>query len=347
MATATATAEAAYSKNSLLRKLAKTQRNIPTTSSVAGRDLLARKAEKYATLLERMELEPLEEFINIVRSVDPRTSESLVAAKTANNRFEVTYDNPAAKGYTVVQTVGDGDCLIHAFLTAISPSYRRIPFRERSAVGGAVRRDYIAPRIDADDDKEFFEGHEYLEDSHILLLGNMFHYNFIIFNDVPKRHRRENLPSNAKSNITFLDIEAGRPWILLHNKLGTTSGADHYSAVQGPDGALKIQNYATGMTIAKALARQESAEPRCPYKAGEIVIYRDAGYIIDERRFDDADPPSCITFTLKNIETGELMKDIPVRDIMRLDGGGSRRSKSNSNRRKTRRQGSQGSRQRQ
>jgi hypothetical protein len=323
----------AYSKNNLLRKLAKTQRNLPTTASNSGRKFLIRKAEKYVTLLEKMELEPLEEFINMIYPTNS-AQESLTIVKTP--RFEVTYDNPSAAGYKVVQTVGDGDCLIHALLTAISPSYRRIPFRERSAVGGAVRRDYIAPKIDDPEDRAFFESGEYLEDSHILLLGNMFHYNFIIFNDVPKRHKRQNLPPNATSNITFLDIEEGRPWVLLHNKLSSSRVGDHYSAVQGSDGALKIQNYAVGLAAARALSRQEAAEPRCAFSTDEIVIYRGNGYIIEERKFDGGDPPTCITVNLKNLDTGGILTNIPVRDIEKMAGGGGKQQRKTRRQRKTR-----------
>lgn len=347
---------ATYSRNELRKKLAKTQRNLPTIKDNATRKLYTKKAEKYKKLLEAMNLENVERNLSNMgitatstrqntsrqnlptntRTIDDvitqfhgsfghfKPEQEITLART--EPLEKIFQNPAAAGYKVVQTVGDGDCLIHAFLTSVSSAYRKIPFAQRSKTGGKFRRDFVAEQIDDADDKDFFKSREYLEDQHILTLGGLFNYNFIVFNQVPppKERTRTNLPANAKNNITFLDITTGAPWILLYNKLGSGRGGDHYSAVQTPDGAFIINDYERGLAVAKELAQQTESVRQCDYNNDEIVVYRGEGYVVEERRFDDSDPPKCTALTLKNLETGALVKNIPVGDgeITKLSGGG-------------------------
>ena len=341
---------ATYSREELRKKLAKTQRNLPTIKNNTQRTLYKKKAEKYKKLLEAMNLENVERNIanmGIIASNKAEAAEAAEAAKAVDDvittfyqgkfkpqqevilartePLEKIFQNPAAAGYKVVQTVGDGDCLIHAFLTSVSSAYRKIPFMQRSETGGKFRRDFVAEQIEDADDKAFFKSREYLEDQHILTLGGLFNYNFIVFNQVPspRERTRRNLPANAKNNITFLDITTGAPWIMLYNKLGNGRGGDHYSAVQTPDGAFAIADYARGLAVAKELAQQTESVRQCTYNNDEIVIYRGEGYVVEERRFDDSDPPKCTTLTLRNLETGALVKNVPVTEITKLSGGGS------------------------
>jgi hypothetical protein len=242
------------------------------------------------------------------------------------NNLEREYESSDSRGYKVIQTVGDGDCLVHAFLHSMSSAYRRISYRNRGTIGQRFRREYIAPRVDDEEDRLFFEGTRYLEDNHILILGNIFHVNFIIFNEVP-RGGRANLPRNARNNITFLDVEDGMSWILLHNKLSSHRGADHYSSVMKPDGSFIIEDYGTGKRLGLSLSGQTDAKPVCDYTDGEIVIYNGAAYTVTERKFNDADPPTCSHLTLTLLETNEVKKNIPIRNIEKLSGGGGGSSK--------------------
>lgn len=335
-----------YTRNELRRKLAKTQRNLPSTVNAKERAFLERKSKKYRELLKVIN--------NSNRNSSNRNSSN---SKTSNNNdikntleeavinyydgklldkpqitavkhtlFETLFQTPFASDYNVIKTIGDGDCLIHAFLTAISPSYRRIPFQQRSKVGGAVRRDFIAPLITDPEDRAFFESNKYLEDKHIQLLGEIFHYNFIIFQEVPKKHRRADLPPNAMNNINFIDVKTGDPWVLLHNKLGISSGGDHYSAVQGPTENFIIADYNEGLATAKQLSGQEEAKTTCDFENDEIVVYKNQGYIIKYRQFE-GDPPQCVSFTLINMDTGNVLNNIPIREIQKMAGGGRRRQR--------------------
>ena len=319
-----------YSRNNLQRKLAKAQRNLPGTTNPKERQYLTRKAKKYLNLLSNMNRGPtptpttninneLEEAIVTYYSKPLLSDETVTPVR--HTSFETIFKNPVAAGYKIVKTVGDGDCLIHAFLTSVSPSYRRIPMEDRTDVGGAIRRDFLAPRITDDTEtREFFEGDEYLEDQHILTLGTLFHINFIVFQEVPKRHKRLNLPANAVNNINYLEIGTGWPWVMVHNKLGTTQGADHYSAIRDPAHRFVLEAYEEGLAVAKQLAGQEDVARQCPFATGDTVVYNGDAYTVEERRFD-GDPPQCVAITLKDMTSGVLRKDIPVGDIRGLSGG--------------------------
>ena len=325
-----------YTRNNLRRKLAKTQRNLPTTTNKKERAHLIRKAEKYSRLLANMNRVPAsastpanQENSSIDEAVASYYTDTLLTTPelttTRHKPFEDIFGTPYAEGYSIIKTVGDGDCLIHAILTSISPTYQQIPFNDRSEVGGSIRRLTIAPKITDPEDQEFFQGHEYLEDQHLLTLGNLLNYNFIVFQEVPARHRRPNLPPNAKNNINYLDIIPNKPWILLHNKLGQQQGADHYSAVKDPQDRLIIPSYEEGLATAKQLSGQIDTTPICDYKIGDLVTYKDAQYIIEERIFDESDPPRCTSVKLKNLDTNKLTGPIPVRDLSKLSGGAAKK----------------------
>lgn len=317
-----------YTRNNLRRKLAKTQRNLPKTTNSKERAHLIRKAEKYSRLLAttNQSISPIEAAVASYYTDSLRNTPELTT--TRHRPFETIFETPYAADYKIVKTVGDGDCLIHAILTAISRNYQRVPFNDRSEVGGHIRRDFLAPQITDSEERAFFQGHQYLEDQHLLTLGNLLNYNFIVFQEVPARHRRPDLPPNAKNNINYLDIKTGNPWILLHNKLGSSRGADHYSAVKDPQDRLIIESYEEGLVAAKQLSGQVDTTPICDYNLEEIVVYNGAGYIVHERLYDTSEPPRCTSVKLKSLETGALLPNtIPIGELSRVAGGKRRHTK--------------------
>jgi hypothetical protein len=89
-----------------------------------------------------------------------------------------------------------------------------------------------------------------------------------------------------------------------------------------PDGSFIIEDYGTGKRLGLSLSGQTDAKPVCDYTDGEIVIYNGAAYTVTERKFNDADPPTCSHLTLTLLETNEVKKNIPLRNIEKLSGGG-------------------------
>ena len=354
---------ASYTRKELLRKITKIQREIEKIMDPAMISLYKRKAEKYKRLLADMDLEasfadlgvhedprprpspspspsPSPRPIPSPKPVIPNTLDEAVATFYKGDLspkedvvvikitpFEKTFANPAATGYRLIQTIGDGDCLIHAILTSTSLTYRHIPVSERRSVANFIRRTFIANKINDPDAKAFFKGREYLEDQHLVAILNLFGYNVIVFNELPKdRRHRPNIMVGAPNNITFLSEVPNKPWFLLYNALGSKRGSDHYSAVQTPEGQILIDNYEEGLIIGQFLGPQTESEKICAYDSDEIVYYRGQAYIVIERRFD-GDPPRCATFTIQHLETGKQLHNILVRDIQKLVGGYSRTRK--------------------
>lgn len=228
---------------------------------------------------------------------------------------------PEAIDYKLIKTIGDGDCLIHAILTSISSVYRQIPYDDKNRVGSLFRREFVAPLVQDPVQKEFFLSTEYLRDEHLITLSKIFHFNYIIFQEVPENlNERSNIPEqSAKDNITYIVTEENVHWIILHNYLGSDRSGDHYSSVMLPDDSFTIDDYNEGLTTAKLLSNQQNAIINCNYNDGDIVVYNEEQYKITDRRWDDGDPPHCVSVSLLKIDDGQTIDNIPVGEIRKMD----------------------------
>jgi hypothetical protein len=105
-----------------------------------------------------------------------------------------------------VETIGDGSCLVHAFLTCCSALYRAIPYSHRGQVGQEVRRQLRIPETE--------EGTTYLSDRYI-----------------------EELTKVARNRVFYIALLAGElqhqseigdtgPYIIIANENGV-----HYTTV--------------------------------------------------------------------------------------------------------------------
>jgi hypothetical protein len=105
-----------------------------------------------------------------------------------------------------VTTVGDGTCLVHAYLTSTSALYRSIPYAEKSAVGMEVRRRLKLPG----------SGSDWLGDEHLDALNAIANTQLLYINKVSgQTMARVVSPPNADG-----------PFIIIVNE-----GSSHYSSV--------------------------------------------------------------------------------------------------------------------
>lgn len=73
--------------------------------------------------------------------------------------LEIDGEFAAPETLNVVETIGDGSCLVHAFLTSCSALYRAVPYSHRGRVGQEVRRQLRLPEIE--------DGTSHLSDKYI------------------------------------------------------------------------------------------------------------------------------------------------------------------------------------
>ena len=105
-----------------------------------------------------------------------------------------------------VNTVGDGTCLVHAYLTSTSALYRAIAYNEKSAVGMKVRSLLNIPG----------SGSDWLGDEYIEQLNQVAKTQLLYINKVPGQNMaRVVSPANADG-----------PFIMIVNE-----GNRHYSSV--------------------------------------------------------------------------------------------------------------------
>jgi hypothetical protein len=133
--------------------------------------------------------------------------------------------------WKTIDTVGDGTCLLHALLTSLSPTYRRIPFDKRGEVGRAYRTQEFIKLFESTKDKDFVNSNEFLEDTpHLRRFSDVFKYNIFVI------QRRE-----SKQSYTF-SFDRIHPGQVGAAQLPTTSKADwlflfntmdgHFSSIQ-------------------------------------------------------------------------------------------------------------------
>ena len=105
-----------------------------------------------------------------------------------------------------VNTVGDGTCLVHAYLTSTSALYRAIPYNEKSAVGMRVRRLLDIPG----------SGSDWLDDEYIDQLNQVANTQLLYINKVQGQ--------TMASVVSPLNADG--PFIMIVNE-----NSRHYSSV--------------------------------------------------------------------------------------------------------------------
>jgi hypothetical protein len=332
---------ATYTRNELQRKLAKAQRELPTAATPKNRAFLTRKAKKYVNLLANMNRmnaatnavttasNPIAQLDAAVASYyegEHLSQPQLTPIK--HTGFETTFNNAAAAGYKIIQTSGDGDCLIHAILTALSPSYQKIPYAERSAVGGAVRRNYLADKVDPEM-RQFFLSRQYLLGEHLEELTRILQFNFIIFQEVPKG-------GYGTNSIAAVSNNNDSDYILIHNRITPGGGGDHYSAVRDPQGRMTIP-YVEGQVLEQLLSPKLNTGRSCDIENDGVVLYNGEPFIVEERYWTDTEPFTCVSFKLKQLDTGAILKGIPKAEVSVMGGGQRQRKRKHRKTRKNRR----------
>ena len=106
----------------------------------------------------------------------------------ANQHYNLTpfQGDGAFQGWTVIDTVGDGNCLTHAFLQCLSPEYGKIPsqisYKDKFMVGQAFRLAFAETSFARD--KALYKagnGTAYLTDQEIADYSVLFNVITIVF----------------------------------------------------------------------------------------------------------------------------------------------------------------------
>lgn len=135
---------------------------------------------------------------------DVSESEPLNYKKT---NIEIDDEKVDPKELRKVKTIGDGTCLIHAYLTSTSEVYRSIPYKEKSAVGIEVRRMLQLPESESDG---------WLSDDHLEALNAVAGTQLLYINKV----------KGQTIARVVSPVDAAGPFIIIVNE-----GSNHFSGV--------------------------------------------------------------------------------------------------------------------
>ena len=124
--------------------------------------------------------------------------------------------------WITAKTVGDGTCMLHAFLQSVSETYRRIPHDERDLVGQWFRKAVLLPQYPTDDEDfavaiaRVSDMTEFLEQDDLQRLVDTFQINIIVLTTT----------GNLLLILKPMDGFQGKPYIFMVN-----NSEIHYSSI--------------------------------------------------------------------------------------------------------------------
>jgi hypothetical protein len=117
---------------------------------------------------------------------------------------------------TIVNTIGDGTCLVHSFLLSVSSSYRRMSDSDRLKIGQIFRVTVLVSKTTKQEIKTRLENlDEFLTDIELTMLARTFKMNIVIF-----------IKSGSVKSIEIHKNPSIKQFIIMYN-----NGTLHYSAV--------------------------------------------------------------------------------------------------------------------
>ncbi len=230
--------------------------------------------------------------------------------------------------WTRMKTSGNQfDCLIHSFLTMVSPNFRRLPSEQKNKVADAFRRTLFLkfPAIETQSDKKGIKKripakYVFLTDSEIQVLTATYKVNLIVF-------EQEN------STITAFDtVKDSNTFYMLSNR------ALHYEAVKKKDGYTLTRDLMNLLLEQFPQKFTGDVKPICKFPgtdvdiiAGETVVkIGDEAFAVTELLYD-GDPPTCNKLKVKSLETDEE-QTVDIGSVAQMTGG---RRKTRRSRRRT------------
>lgn len=224
---------------------------------------------------------------------------------------------PEACGWPIIDSDGDGnDCLIHSFLTATCPNFRRLALHHKRQFARSFRVDFLPkfPEIqrhfDTVDDRgitgrERFMEERFLGDEDLQVIRRIFNVNIVVFQGQRKVGRVVN-PAMVTSMIE--NPEDFKVYFIFNN------GTNHFESIK-PGDVYFLPIDAATVSI-EPFIRQAGNEtkPHCDYEIGETVTYQGKRYTISSRKWGDADKNGivrCITLELLG-EDGQHLPNVPV-----------------------------------
>lgn len=256
-----------------------------------------------------------------------------------NNKFKTLLDERLTqpirsaindKNFTVVNTLGGGDCFFHAWFTAVSPLYRRLDATNKNTAVQTFRPYLKTFLTDADYaikgltktqlENVMITPTEFMEENHIAVIAVKFKINFLFFVDKGLYNPQLIIKIDA-SNITKKEY----PWVYTYN----TSQA-HYSAIKPElSDDLFITDYKLGnqlQTQLKAIDFEnigdifKSNTKSCVFTTGSTIVINDVTDTVDEIRSlvineGGADVNKCYVLKLNRIDKPVLLykiKSIPT-----------------------------------
>ena len=229
---------------------------------------------------------------------------------------------PEACAWPIMNSDGDGnDCLIHSFLTATCPNFRRLALHHKRQFARSFRVDFLPkfPEIQQHFDtvdtegvtgRERFMEERFLGDEDLQIIRRMFNVNIVVFQGQRKVGRVVN-PAMVTSMIE--NPEDFKVYFIFNN------GTNHFESIK-PGDVYFLPIDAAAVSI-EPFIRQAANEtkPRCDYEEGETITYKGKRYTVLSRKWGDANKSGivrCETLELLG-EDGEYLPSVPVSELPR------------------------------
>jgi hypothetical protein len=176
------------------------------------------------------------------------------------------------------------DCLIHSFLTATCPTFRRYPKKHKNTIARTFRTKVfpLLPEVQKHSEKaaiiELLNSKEFLTDREVGILANTY-TNILTFEPT--------IGSNPEKALFHENPAKLRGAVYLISNRGNL----HFESVKTDKGTYFIER-AEADSIVEMFTSEKFQESKrqCPFKEGDSVLYKSAPYQVLEFSYDFSGP---------------------------------------------------------
>ena len=221
---------------------------------------------------EKEEKTPNPEDLDTIEKIDAYISTKHGGSLGNEEERTATSDNgnlpqifQYANGKRMSSSGASNDCLIHSFLTSVSPNFRKLSKQDKEAFASLFRRKIYSKLLkkQTEEDKNRIQGNEFLVDADILNLSKLYKVQFLVFEGEKKGMK-------ACTSIHF--HTQGRKIYMLWNYNNL-----HFESVRDV-----IDGYSIQLNKALWLFQNTRCdkENKCVFRTGDKVEYKDKTYRI-------------------------------------------------------------------
>jgi hypothetical protein len=180
----------------------------------------------------------IENINSFIADIDPNIQDNPILERTtyqlsyycnsANDKttFSTDCNDSILNDLSIIKTIGDGTCLLHAFLISVSQNYRNSD--KKRLIGEALRADLINRTTNLEQKTRLVKPGTFLETDDLKLLCQLFKINIFLF-----QYLKFETPGGEKQTIFKLSLyKVEDPNVKKYICMFYSSSASHYSSVK-------------------------------------------------------------------------------------------------------------------